>query len=228
MLSPMKLNWFHFQLYHHQSIASSGSKVEVEVEDEIEEDGNDCKSLSQADVATLLENGKNSQHGNQIVRIEDYENENANKDENKDKNENEKENQDENQNEIKCVAPISQSNTIPPVDVRVNVDAIQSPSFFSSPTSSSFYTLSPSTIESELETPVKSEESDTISAPTHTSTTLPPPPSSSLLSSPSLPPSLPLPLPLPWVSCCLCGLDCTWAYIMHSDASRALVTHRCK
>ena len=32
----------------------------------------------------------------------------------------------------------------------------------------------------------------------------------------------------PWVSCCLCGLDCTWVYIMHSDASRALVTHRCK
>ena len=32
----------------------------------------------------------------------------------------------------------------------------------------------------------------------------------------------------PWVPCCLCGLDCTWVYIMHSDASRALVTHRCK
>ena len=33
---------------------------------------------------------------------------------------------------------------------------------------------------------------------------------------------------VPWVPCCLCGLDCTWVYIMHSDASRALVTHRCK
>jgi hypothetical protein len=32
----------------------------------------------------------------------------------------------------------------------------------------------------------------------------------------------------PWVPCGLCGLDCTWVYIMHSDAHRALVTHRCK
>lgn len=44
-------------------------------------------------------------------------------------------------------------------------------------------------------------------------------------------PDIPLPAPTrprDWVPCHLCGLDCTWAYIMHSDASRALVTHHCR
>jgi hypothetical protein len=32
----------------------------------------------------------------------------------------------------------------------------------------------------------------------------------------------------PWTPCCVCQLDCTWAYILHSEASRALVTHHCR
>lgn len=30
-----------------------------------------------------------------------------------------------------------------------------------------------------------------------------------------------------WKPCYLCGLDTTWPYMMHSDASRATVTHNC-
>jgi hypothetical protein len=30
-----------------------------------------------------------------------------------------------------------------------------------------------------------------------------------------------------WVPCGICGLEVTWPYRMHSDASRALVTHHC-
>lgn len=31
-----------------------------------------------------------------------------------------------------------------------------------------------------------------------------------------------------WAVCCVCNCDVTWAYITHSDASRALVTHNCR
>lgn len=30
-----------------------------------------------------------------------------------------------------------------------------------------------------------------------------------------------------WKPCYLCGLDVTWPYMLHSDASRATVTHNC-
>jgi hypothetical protein len=32
---------------------------------------------------------------------------------------------------------------------------------------------------------------------------------------------------LDWATCYLCGLDTSWPYVTHSDATRALVTHRC-
>ena len=31
-----------------------------------------------------------------------------------------------------------------------------------------------------------------------------------------------------WKPCYLCGLDVTWPYMLHSDASRAMVTHNCR
>ena len=31
-----------------------------------------------------------------------------------------------------------------------------------------------------------------------------------------------------WVSCSVCRLDVTWSYVLHSDASRAIVAHSCR
>jgi hypothetical protein len=31
-----------------------------------------------------------------------------------------------------------------------------------------------------------------------------------------------------WVPCNVCGLDVTWPYVLHSDASRAVVAHNCR
>lgn len=31
-----------------------------------------------------------------------------------------------------------------------------------------------------------------------------------------------------WRKCLVCGLDTTWPYLMHSDASRSSVTHNCR
>jgi hypothetical protein len=31
-----------------------------------------------------------------------------------------------------------------------------------------------------------------------------------------------------WVPCAVCGLDVTWPYVLHSDASRAIVAHNCR
>lgn len=31
-----------------------------------------------------------------------------------------------------------------------------------------------------------------------------------------------------WVPCSVCGLDVTWPYVLHSDASRAVVAHNCR
>lgn len=31
-----------------------------------------------------------------------------------------------------------------------------------------------------------------------------------------------------WVPCSVCGLDVTWPYVLHSDASRAIVAHNCR
>lgn len=42
------------------------------------------------------------------------------------------------------------------------------------------------------------------------------------------PPTLSQKLQQQWVPCSVCGLDVTWPYVLHSDASRAVVAHNCR